>query len=244
VRVRVVLAIALLLTAGALALDMSGRAPRLAGTDHVDPLVFAATVPGGHTLCQPGMVLPPDAASVTMLVGTFGHPVPALAVRFLDDRGVLVARGSPAPGTREGNVTVALSRTRGAAVAGTLCLANPSRSAIVLGGESATAGPGSVRLDGSVLAGRIDVAYLRPGRESWWHLLPTLDERFGLGKASFFGDWTLPAVALALAGVWAYTVWLLLRELRDPAEGRGESTHGRGRRSWLSRRLTGQRGSA
>jgi hypothetical protein len=219
VRVRVVLAIALLLTAGALALDMSGRAPRIAGTDHVDPLVFAATVPGGHELCQPGMVLPPDAASLSMLVGTFGRPVPPLAVRFLDQRGALVARGSPAPGTREGRVTVPLSRTRGAAVGGTLCLANRGRTQIVLGGESVAAGVGSVRVDGRVLPGRIGVAYLRPGRESWWHLLPTVDERFGLGKASFFGDWTLPAVALALAGVWAYALWLLVRELRDPAEG-------------------------
>ena len=37
--------------------------------------------------------------------------------------------------------------------------------------------------------------------------------RFGLGKASFFGDWTLPAVALLLLGVWVGTVRLLLREL-------------------------------
>ncbi len=40
-----------------------------------------------------------------------------------------------------------------------------------------------------------------------------LDERFGLGKASLFGDWTLPAMALALLGVWIAAVRLLAKEL-------------------------------
>jgi hypothetical protein len=218
VRVRVVLAIALLLTAGALALDMSGRAPRTAGSDHVNPLTFAATVPGGHELCQPEIVLPPEAASVSMLVGTFGRPVPALAVRFTDARGALVAHGSLSAGGHEGPVIVPLVRRRGPAAAGTLCITVAGRTNIVLGGEAVPPGASSVRIDSRVAPGRIDVSYLRPGRESWWHLLPTVDERFGLGKASFFGDWTLPVAALLLAGVWAYAVWLLVHELRDPAE--------------------------
>src|SRR5689334_11443256 len=125
---------------------MSGRAPRIAGTDHVDPLVFAATVPGGHELCQPEMVLPSDTASVTMLVGTFGHPVPALGVRFTDDSGRLVAYGSQPAGGREGPVTVPLSRRSGPAVAGTLCVATAGRTNIVLGGEPVAAGASSVRI--------------------------------------------------------------------------------------------------
>ena len=44
--------------------------------------------------------------------------------------------------------------------------------------------------------------YLRAGSESWWHLLPAIDHRFGLGKAAVFGDWTLPVLVLMLAGVW------------------------------------------
>ena len=55
--------------------------------------------------------------------------------------------------------------------------------------------------------------YLRPGSESWWQLLGVLDERFGFGKATFFGDWTLPVAALLLLGVWVATVRLLIREL-------------------------------
>jgi len=82
-----------------------------------------------------------------------------------------------------------------------------------LGGNVYTAGPGSEQVAGVPQPGRISVVYLRPGSESWWQLLPTLSQRFGLGKASFFGDWTLATVALLLLGVWVGTVRLLRREL-------------------------------
>jgi hypothetical protein len=57
------------------------------------------------------------------------------------------------------------------------------------------------------------VVYLRPGRESWWQLLPTLSRRMGFGKALFFGTWTLPVAALLLLGLWIAVGRLLLREL-------------------------------
>jgi hypothetical protein len=68
-------------------------------------------------------------------------------------------------------------------------------------------------VDGSQQPGRISLLYLRAGSETWWQLLPTLARRFGLGKASFFGAWTLPLAALLLLGVWVSAVRLLLREL-------------------------------
>ena len=87
VRVRVVLGVVFLLGAGALALDMSGRAPRIAGTDHLNQVAFVATVPVGQTLCQPQMILPEDAQRLQMLVGSYGLPVPSLAVSFKDAAG-------------------------------------------------------------------------------------------------------------------------------------------------------------
>jgi hypothetical protein len=62
--------------------------------------------------------------------------------------------------------------------------------------------------------GRISIRYARAGEQSWWEMLGALDRRFGLGKASFFGDWTLLAAALALLGMWIATVRLLARELK------------------------------
>jgi hypothetical protein len=213
VRVRVVLAVALALVAGALVLDMSGRAPRLAGSDHLAPVGFVATLEGSRELCQAQMVLPSDAERVQVLIGTYGLEVPELAVRFLGPAGRLRASGRLAAGAAQGDVLIPISYPHGAAAEGVLCVRVGGHSKVVLGGTVATPGPGSEQIGGTAQPGRISILYLRPGRESWWQLLPSLSRRFGLGKASFFGDWTLVVAALALLGVWAAAVRLLAREL-------------------------------
>lgn len=211
-RVRAALGVALTLAVAALVLVMSGRASRLAGTDHTNPNEFVATMRGGQELCQPGMLLPNDAQRVQILVGTYGHPVPALTMRFLGASGQLTS-GQRAAGAKEGEVSVPLRYPHGPTVGGTLCVhVGPIPSRMVLGGDVFTPGPSSEQVAGKPQGGRISVSYLRPGRESWWQLLPTLDRRFGLGKASFFGDWTLPVAALLLLGVWVASARLLVRE--------------------------------
>jgi hypothetical protein len=250
-RARIVLGLALLLAAGALALDMSGRAPRMAGTDHVSSAAFAATVPRGGKLCQPSMTLPYDAQRVEVLIGTYGTPVPALAASFIGENGRTAATGLLPEGAHEGYVRIPLRYPHGPTVNGALCIgvglgarapahraggggghattgsahgghssapgssraAAHSTASVVLGGEVFTPSPLTERVGGRPQAGRIDVVYLRPGRESWWQLLGALDERIGLGKASFFGDWTLPVLALALLGAWIAAVRLLAKEL-------------------------------
>jgi hypothetical protein len=213
VRVRVVLGVALLAVAGAFVLDMSGRAPRTAGSDHISPAVFSATMVGRGVLCQPGVSLPEDAARVQLLVGTYGRPAPDLRIDFLGTAGTVVATGHLPAGAPEGYVTIPLARSAGAAPASRVCLHVGHSAKTVLGGEGGAFGANSEVVDGAAQPGRITLLYLRKGSESWWQLLPELARRFGLGKASFFGAWTLPVVALLLLGVWAGAVRLLLREL-------------------------------
>jgi hypothetical protein len=209
---RLVLGAALLLAAGALALDMSGRAPRIAGTDHISPAIFSAALPHGGTLCQSGMTLPSDAARMEVLIGTYGVPVPKLSASFVGAGGRVLAAGRLAAGAHEGDVAIPFGYPHGPTAEGTLCLRVGGTGKVVFGGEP-SAGAASELVDGKPQPGRIEVVYLRPGRESWWQLLPTLDERFGLGKASFFGDWTLPALALALLCVWIAAARLLAEGL-------------------------------
>jgi hypothetical protein len=214
VRVRVALGIALVLVAGVFVLELSGRSPRIAASDHTNPQGFVATVPSGGMLCQPVMTLPADAASVEVLIGTFGHPVPRMTASFEDPGHQSIRPGRIAAGAREGYVQIPLGYPHGAAVGGTLCLhLGETVHPVVFAGDVFGAGNMSEQVNGVPQAGRIDVVYLRPGRESWWQLLGTLDERFGFGKASFFGDWTLPVAALLLLGVWIATLRLLGREL-------------------------------
>lgn len=212
-RVRVVLAVGLLGVLLALLIDMSGSAPRIAGTDHVQPSAFVATLKGDQELCQPGMVLPSDAGSMQLLAGTYGAPVPEVTVRFLSSSGAVVSRGTLPAGQHEGLLTVPLSHPHGPAVAGTLCVRVVHSPLMVLGGSPSTAGATSERVQGVPQAGLIQVIFLRPGSESWWELLPTLTRRFGLGKSTVFGVWTLPVAVLALIGVWFAAFRLLVREL-------------------------------
>jgi hypothetical protein len=213
VRVRVVLGVALVLVVGALVVEMSGRTQRISDTDHFNPVGFVGVVGGGQELCQSAMLLPEDVRAMRVLVGTYGSRVPAMAMRFLVD-GRQVARGQIPAGGIQGNVTLPVSYPHGPSVAGSLCVhVAHSPTKTVFAGDVFTPGPVSEQVNGKPQAGRIAVTFLRGPHESWWHLLPTLSRRFGLGKSPFFGDWTLPVAALLLLGVWVGAVRLLAREL-------------------------------
>jgi hypothetical protein len=97
--------------------------------------------------------------------------------------------------------------------AASVCLHVGGSHKVVLGGEGGPVNPTSEVVDKTPQPGRISLIYLRHGSESWWQLLGVLSQRFGLGKASFFGGWTLAFCVLLLLGVWVGTIRLLLREL-------------------------------
>jgi hypothetical protein len=207
-----VLGAALLVVVGALVLDMSASAPRTAGSDHTATPVFSATIPAGGRLCQGHVSLPDDAARVQFLIGTYGHPVPALRLSFIDAGGNPVAEGHLSAGAREGVLTIPIDHVR-RAPATAACLRVGGAYNVVLGGENGPVTPGSAVVDGNPQPGRIGLLYFRSGSESWWQLLPELSRRFGLGKASFFGDWTLLLATVLLLAVWVGAVRLLVREL-------------------------------
>jgi hypothetical protein len=210
-RVRAVLAAALAVVAVGLVITLSHRAPRDAGSDHIIPAQFAATLAKGGVLCQVNPYLPPTAASAQILVGTYGLPVPALSLRFTNDAGAVVSSGRLAAGAHEGSVSIPISKAVGdPGSAAKLCLRVGGHSKVVIGGLGIPPDPTDETVDGVAQPGRISVIYYRAGAESWWSLLRTLDTRFGLGKASFFGDWTLPVCIVLLLAAWAIAIRLLL----------------------------------
>ena len=178
-------------------------------------VTFSASVPGGGRLCQIGPRLSPEASSAQVVIGTFGRPVPALTLRFVGAANREVGTGYRAAGGREGLVTIPLTRRSPAGNAKSVCLLVGGKTGVVLEGErGAKVGRPSELVNGRRQAGRISILYLRPGEQSWWELLGVLDRRFGLGKASFFGDWTLPAAALGMLGLWLAAIRLLAHELK------------------------------
>lgn len=211
-RLRVALAAALLCVIGALALDMSGSAPRLSGTNHVNPLAFVVTVPPGGRLCQPAVALPPDTGSVKLLIASYGRPLPTISALLTGEDGERLASGELARGRKQGYVTIPLEPVRQRVRAGTLCIRFGGTSKLAFGGVGEPENAASVRVNGHIAEAKVSLYYLRPGSESWWELLPTLAQRFGFGKAAFFGSWTLPLVAFLLLATWVATIRLLVKE--------------------------------
>lgn len=209
---RIALAAALLLVVGTLVVELSGRARRIASTNHVNPVEFSAPMPKGGTVCQPGVSLPSDAAGFRVLIGTYGRPTPAASTTFTTAAGRLVTGGYLPAGKPQGYITLPLRHPHGASTSGTLCIRFATQEQLAIGGEPFNLGPAAVQVDGKPVAGILDLVFLRPGKESWWQMLSTLDFRFGLGKSSVFGDWTLPFVAIVLAGAWLLAFRLLIRE--------------------------------
>jgi hypothetical protein len=214
VRVRVVLGVALTLVGVAVAVALSQRAPRLAGTSFVLQQGFPVGLPAHKAVCQPGTFLADDSAAAELLVDA-GKRRPALTVTFADPDGTLVGRGrlGAGPGGRRA-VTIPFERVVDGNHAATIaCVRSSGPQPLGLGGDVASP-TGGARLDGRALGGVVGFRYLRAGRESWWSLAPIVAQRFGLGKAGLFGAWTLPLLAIALAGLWLAVVRLLVLEGR------------------------------
>jgi len=212
VRVRVVVVATLALVAVASAAVLSQRAPRLAGTNAIKHQHFVVELPPGRRACQDHTLLVDDAARVELLVGTYGRPVPPLAVAFTGADGAPLARGRGGGGP-EGHVVVPLDREIDGTRSARLCVRNGGATNIALAGDLANP-DAAAHVGRDAADGAIAVRYLRRRDETWWELLPTLATRFGYGKAAVLGWWTLPAAALALLAVWAVTIRLLLRAVR------------------------------
>ncbi len=212
-RVRVVLGVALALVALAVVVALSQGGDRRAGTNLVPVAGTPVELRGGGRACQLTRLLD-DAQRVELFVDAGGGRVPALAVSFADADGATVASGERPAGAPGGNVVVPLDRrVDGNRPSTRFCVRNEGTRRIALGGAP-TPPDAAATVAGRPAGGVIAVTYLRPGRETWWQLLPTISTRFGVGKAPVFGAWTLPVAALLLLGAWAGAVRLLLRGSR------------------------------
>jgi hypothetical protein len=135
-------------------------------------------------------------------------------LRFFGAADSEVGAGHRPTGGTEGLVTIPLARRSAAEDATSVCLLVGGKTAVRLAGERGSIGGSSEVVNGQRQGGRISILYLRPGKQSWWDLLGVVDHRFGLGKTSLFGDWTLLAAALGMLSLWLAAIRLLAHELK------------------------------
>ena len=79
-RIGAVVAAGLVTVAVALVLVLLDLGQRQAGSNYVPELSQAVTIKGTGSHCQGGQLIPADAASLRLLVGTYENPTPKLSV--------------------------------------------------------------------------------------------------------------------------------------------------------------------
>jgi hypothetical protein len=188
-------------------IDASGSARRQSGSNlWGDPLVVATLQPG-QRLCQPAL-LPGDTDAVRVRAST-GNPLRLDAAVLR--RGATLTSGSVAAPAGERHVQIPLKRVDHTVFSTQVCVVNRGPAQVSLWGFP-TPPKLAPTVDGKKQLGAVRFQFTRPGSESWWQLLPTLWHRYGVGKSSWVGSWTMLLTALLTLLGSALVVRTLLRE--------------------------------
>jgi hypothetical protein len=186
---------------------------RPSGTDRTHAGAFIATLRAGQSSCQEGELLPADTAAVRATIGTFGRPGPALQITFRGPRGEQLAAGSLAAGWRAGLVQIPLSHISTSTGGVRVCLRNLGPGEIGIAGQQPYPGF-RMLVAGSEVEGQLRYEYMRPGRESWLTLLPTIVYRSTLAKAAPLRPWAWAAALVLMAFAVAFAAWTIVRAER------------------------------
>jgi len=216
--VRIGAAIAATLVVALLAIVLSSSDQRRAGTNaYVRESGVQLRLVVGERRCQRQDV-PADAAGAMMFADPFVFASGPLDVT-IEKAGRVLSSGRTAAPVDAGPVELDLAPAlKDEAPGARVCVANRGVTPIELDGNQ-TPPKGSFISDLTV--GQVDPAddvrvdFLRRGNESWWSVAAAVAGRFGLRKASFFGDWTMWAVFILVGASWVAVLLLLRREGRS-----------------------------
>jgi hypothetical protein len=193
---RIVMGVGLLAIAVAAIAILAQRQQRRSGTNGAADFGYVIAIHAGEQVCEPGELLPGDTGALRLRASSGGTLGPEVGATVADGHGRTVATGVLRPGWRTGMVTIATTRVAQTMPAAIVCLVNRGSQAIAFGGSVPDA-DFYVVLGGKPLNGRMRIEYMRPGRESWFSLAPTLVHRFSLAKADLVRHWAA-AAALVL----------------------------------------------
>jgi hypothetical protein len=207
---RLALTAGFLVTALSAAFVLTRSPPLLAATNSVPIEAIVATTPGGAHACQENEVLPAGTTGVRISLETGAGP--RVSLKILSGSRI-VAQGERGPGWVGGSVTIPVKPLPRAVTATRVCFGFAgANEEVTMYGRLTPPSSAAVGSHGT-LKGRLGIEYLRPGRSSWWSLIPTVARHLGLGRA-WAGTWVAVFVLALTLSAAAAASWLALRELR------------------------------
>jgi hypothetical protein len=190
---------------------LSQKAQRRSGTDLTPNGAFVATLAPGQETCQGAELLPADTSAARATIGTYGKPGPRLRLTVTSPDGQLISSGTLAPGWRQGVVQIPLTHVSKPSENNRVCLHDLGASSVAIAG--ALPDPSYVmEVAGKSVDGRLRYDYMRPGRESWFQLLPTIVYRWTLAKAGLVRHWGWVAIALLMLFAVGLAARTIVRE--------------------------------
>jgi hypothetical protein len=209
VRIKIVLATGLALTAIAVFVALLHSPATVARTNGSQPSAMLVVALSNAQACQAGERLPAGTTAIRLqLVATTG---PRVAVQVLEG-GRVLTHGTHGTAWYGSTVTIPVGPVSHASRHATVCFQLRELSGQVEVFGAPTSPAVAAKGGGKALPGRVSIAYLRPGRRSWWSLAGGVIQHMGLGRAAS-GTWIVfPIVALATAAI-ALGSWILVREL-------------------------------
>ena len=183
----------------AIGVVLAQSAPRRSGTNGIPSETFAAVVRAGETVCQSSELVPADTAALRLTIGTYGRPGPALSLVAATSAGGPITQGGLTPGWRQGVISIPVRLVARTIPNARVCLHNAGPGKLAIGGAAPYAPALELIHAGrtTTAAAGLRVDYIRPGKESWFSLLPTLWYRMTLAKGDVVRHWA-PWGALVL----------------------------------------------
>jgi hypothetical protein len=190
---------------------LSHREEHLAVTNsRVVASAVAVPVRPGEESCAPLSFLPTKVESARVYAGTYGAPGSPLEL-IVRANGRIATTGHVAGGYRNGPLTIPIRPPRRELVEPEVCLRNAGSRRVRFAGNVTPLNAAAAQGRGG---DRIRFDFIRPGRESWFSLSPTIADRFAMLKPTFVGPWTMWALFGVVALLWAGAIVLVRRESR------------------------------
>ncbi len=186
---------------------------RTAANGHIRSTVV--NVPRGGRVCQPAQPVPAGTGRVRFFVqelapvtGPLDVSISAGGRVFADGR---VAAARLGPGQRQ--VTASVGRVPRSLPDATVCIVNRGARVQILG-EPTQFGTGAAQLPAVPQPSQfvlVNLDFQLAHEESWLTFAPTVADRYGLVKATFFGAWTFWLAMAALLMVALGVIWWTAR---------------------------------